>query len=279
MAHDNSATAAQFVKQANLIKQIYLPVFMQSAIEGLSFIEIEPNGHFTYLSSDAEHLRRVTSADDFYLTGLELLQRYQQEGVYLSDLNQVSPVENFGTALHDLAEMHALQFVERSTVQGHPVIRVYTFFASADPNDANTFYLNNLEGLRFMNTVFYKRLKSFIEKTARIIPGHDIMTQSEQAFTTLYQRNPVRLLDLSDYKDKLDSYVFNENARMLTRRERQVIELYLEGKSAIETAEKLGLSARTVERHFENMRKKFNVKNKRSILVKLCGEGVMTTVA
>lgn len=53
-----------------------------------------------------------------------------------------------------------------------------------------------------------------------------------------------------------------EKASVLTRRERQCLELLLQGKTAKETASALKLSPRTVESYFENMKQKLKCHNK-----------------
>lgn len=58
----------------------------------------------------------------------------------------------------------------------------------------------------------------------------------------------------------MEQYV--EGASVLSRRERECLELLLQGKTAKETAATLKLSHRTVESYFENMKKKLKCTNK-----------------
>ncbi|HSX26786.1 MAG TPA: ester cyclase [Chlamydiales bacterium] len=53
-----------------------------------------------------------------------------------------------------------------------------------------------------------------------------------------------------------------EKASLLSKRERDCLELLLQGKTAKETAALLNLSRRTVESYFENMKKKLKCSNK-----------------
>jgi two-component system response regulator DevR len=53
-----------------------------------------------------------------------------------------------------------------------------------------------------------------------------------------------------------------EEAPHLTRREKEVLVLVLEGRSSKEAGEALGLSARTIEYHLSNIYKKLGVSNK-----------------
>lgn len=60
---------------------------------------------------------------------------------------------------------------------------------------------------------------------------------------------------------ELDEGVFEERPK-LTRREREVMVLILEGKSSKEAAQSLGLSTRTIEYHLANVYRKLRVSNK-----------------
>ena len=59
----------------------------------------------------------------------------------------------------------------------------------------------------------------------------------------------------------IDNETENETPR-LTRREKEVLVLVLEGRSSREAGEALGLSARTIEYHLSNVYKKLKVSNK-----------------
>ena len=49
-------------------------------------------------------------------------------------------------------------------------------------------------------------------------------------------------------------------------REYQCLQLYQQGLTAKETAQKIGLSHRTIEEHFDKIKIKYHVSNKRDLL-------------
>lgn len=61
-----------------------------------------------------------------------------------------------------------------------------------------------------------------------------------------------------------------QNAEKLSRREKQCLKLLIESKSAKETAQVLGLSPRTVESYFENIKCKLSCWSKQEVLTVAC---------
>ena len=69
--------------------------------------------------------------------------------------------------------------------------------------------------------------------------------------------------------------MLKEKQILLTDRERDVVSLVAEGLSAKETAQELNIAPRTVERHLENCRLKFNARNRIHLVVKCMTMGVL----
>ena len=74
--------------------------------------------------------------------------------------------------------------------------------------------------------------------------------------------DPVKPGYYNDFLKGLGMKNYSEKASLLSQRERECLNLLLQGKTAKETAALLRLSFRTVESYFEIMKRKLNCTNK-----------------
>lgn len=113
------------------------------------------------------------------------------------------------------------------------------------------YYLNNLE---FLEKFIVQYLQKFNFEVDQLLLN-----------------NPMPVLILSPQIDKsfncLPSKDLPNNQFNLSNMELKVLELLVLGYTAKNTAKKLLISNRTVEKHFENIKRKLNVRNK-SLLIK-----------
>lgn len=84
----------------------------------------------------------------------------------------------------------------------------------------------------------------------------------EQIGEVQVRTDPVKPGYYSDLLKGLGMEKYLEKASLLSHRERECLELLLQGKTAKETAAFLALSHRTVESYFENIKKKLKCSNK-----------------
>ena len=68
----------------------------------------------------------------------------------------------------------------------------------------------------------------------------------------------------------------DEEGPTLTQREKQVLECVAQGLSSKETAQKLGIAPRTVERYIENLRNKMRARNKAHMVAKALAGGQLS---
>jgi two-component system response regulator NreC len=57
-----------------------------------------------------------------------------------------------------------------------------------------------------------------------------------------------------------------ENLQLFTRREREILNLIAEGYKDEEIADDLEVSVKTIEKHLENLMRKWNLRNRSSII-------------
>lgn len=75
--------------------------------------------------------------------------------------------------------------------------------------------------------------------------------------------------------DKMDFFDDGLTVSELTVREREILHLTAGGMSAKEIAQEVGITARTVERHVENVRHKLRARNKGHMIAKAVALGVL----
>jgi FixJ family two-component response regulator len=129
-------------------------------------------------------------------------------------------------------------------VSGHEVLETLNHRGEGLPVLITTAYGDIPTTVRAM----HNGAKDFITKP---VDGDALVTRIEQV--------------VSDHRDRLDAHLQQNNLRqvlaLLTRRERQVLSLAVEGLDTQGTAQRLGISPRTVEAHRSHIVSKTGVQN------------------
>jgi len=135
----------------------------------------------------------------------------------------------------------------------------FYFFGAADANHQNEInLLNNVELLHAFCTHFKKAAQPILKKAAKDkirLPDNTSIAHSYQTFQTIDRQAFMKKLAPHDNKMFL-----------LTKREVQCIEQALHDKGSREIGEALQVSSRTVEKHFENAKKKLLIKKTATLL-------------
>ena len=136
------------------------------------------------------------------------------------------------------------------------------------------FYINNLDFLNKFILFFKDRFSEVIKDAEenRIIicqSFRHLSVKSKKMLKSVLNEESydyINPFDSQTIDNKLNSnqvfYPPANSASCLTKREINVAVCLLQGKTAKETGKKLYISPRTVEQYIENMREKFNCKNK-----------------
>jgi len=81
---------------------------------------------------------------------------------------------------------------------------------------------------------------------------------------------------LDDYLHRVQAGEESESYSLLTEREREILRLTAEGRSAREIGEKLALSPRTVERHRANLMEKLDLHNRSEVVQYAIRKGIIS---
>ncbi len=158
--------------------------------------------------------------------------------------------------------------------QGIGYSEFYFFSGSTKDPWLVNFYVNNLDFLKKFILLFKEKLEGrlkILEKNRIIIPKHyrALNKNFEKILMPILKENIHINTALPSLKGKsnnlppFESIPFANNIlSTLTKRELDIASCLLKGKTAKETGRILFISPRTVEQYLENMKEKFNCKNK-----------------
>lgn len=140
----------------------------------------------------------------------------------------------------------------------------YVFATNKNKGCIVNYYLNNLERLKVFISYFQTENKAIIKKgisTTQLnlftIPNHFLDPTNFEP-NTLFDFSTNGLFKTSD----------NIDISSITPREWDCLKLCIQAKSSKESAKLLGISPRTVEFHLDNLKTKFNCKNKKELISK-----------
>lgn len=188
--------------------------------------------------------------------------------LYKSDPTLVDP-EHYESGIQYLNTHQDKNFQEKFIIDIEDKFRLANPLAIVDKNSSDCeffFFVSSYENKKIINTYISKinLLRRFIN-----------YIKQEQSY--LFQEAENYKVDLKTIKKdayfnqekKLEIVSFCEDkysfSAILSKREKECVFYFLNGKTAKETAIKLGISYRTVEDYFIKIKKKFGCKNKREL--------------
>lgn len=266
---------------ADITQKICQPLFSCFPVQFYGYLEITLNGHIRTVNSDAECYAKLVSDEDYNnLTYFRMAKQFGHlmPGQYLSDLlnNPQFPLLK-NSMLEKYNYAHVCWLVEWAKNQKkEDLIRVHVYAMRPSNQQVNQFYLDNFNLLHKFNNYFQEQFSAHINKlkTKRM----DVECKSE--FLNLMKHSKEMIIQreakIHEFSTLCDSETLSKPN--LTTRELQLINWYLLGKTAEESAMILGISRRTVEYHFEKLRKKFNCYSKSQIVMKIFNEKIMNFV-
>lgn len=151
---------------------------------------------------------------------------------------------------------------------------IYTFAAHCDPLQGGNFALNNLDMLKLISQDIGKRCRKLLTSENTLVLPADFIVQMNEVFE-LHKKAHTNclqnvVLEVKQWDKRLQSMVndeafdfnllpFNFIAnKELTHKERELIYLYYFGFNFQRMADILDISKRTVDKHFENIKRKLN---------------------
>lgn len=145
----------------------------------------------------------------------------------------------------------------------------YNFSSSIDKPFVDEFGLTNLENLRLFVLYFKNKLSRNKLVLDEYNKNDEINLKSTNNTTLSILNQDIKLKIKNDFK--IDRYYLFDifNNTYFTKREMDCLLLFAQGLHAKEIAKILKISFRTVEFYFENIKRKFDCKNRTDLMKKL----------
>lgn len=216
----------------------------------ITIYELDSTGHAFYASNRPDIAEEALHKKYFL---------YQKNWQYIENFQP--RIQTFTTQFgHENSKVYRKKFKCTAVYvreQVNKKTQLITMFSSTNP-------LAVLDALA-NNSVAVKKLLHFFKQESK----HVIRYHKKHKFNIASERPGYFVENDNPYiseRDKTNHLLaitgVLKKGAALTRKEYQCLELYLVGKSAIETGEILNISRRTVETHFVNIKTKLNIYSK-----------------
>lgn len=239
------------IKKDRLLKKICAPLGDHLGISTFAYYTIEENGRFAIMSNYPEQLDFFYS-EKMYLTCPYLAHPHLfRSGVALIPLSEDPAFLQLSRKLHRVDHLFLILQQLGNRMEGF-------FFIKSDQSahDCHRFF-EQLDLLKKFGRHFKREAKTLIDSALR--DNFNVYKAKGAAF-----ENRDATLPLSSNNPKVKSFLKKTTA--LSPQENRCLELFKQGNSAQATAAILGLSRRTVENYFENIKIKLGCTSKWELL-------------
>lgn len=251
------------IKNSNQIKKATQPLQDHFGIKYFTYHRIDNDGKYTVLLDRPEWAEHYVSQQIFLLDPYLRHPSVYQSGMHLVATQGTDEyreqVLSSGKQVLDMDT--GILVINKSS----DYVEFFGYSGNKSNSALESLYLNHQKVLNSFAQHFKRTMKTLLTK------------MQKEASSLLHLKGPDYLCDipihanidseacLAFYKD-IGMEQELEMMRKLSERERDCLKLLLKDNSAKETAQKLGLSPRTVEFYFENIKNKLSCINKKEIL-------------
>jgi len=254
------------VNEVNLICESF---FSQYNINAFSYSRVFPDGSRSELWTDADALYH-TFFNKKYIADTYTPDNYQEDEKFIFLENKLEIYPDI------IKKKYSLQLNDQKNIFNHDncfmilnktntLCEYFIFYTPTEFKTAFNFYVNNLY-------LFENFIAEFKSKSKELISKVDNDRIIKPWKGRVISVNPI----LSAPILKSEALLPLQKS-VLTKREFQVAQHILEGKTAQESAFLLGLSKRTIEYYIENIKNKFGCSRKPELLVELLKMDVFST--
>lgn len=239
------------VKHENTIKSLCEPLCTHLNIYSFSYYSIDKIGNFTYISNTIEF-------NEYYFSNQLFLTNpyYSHPNFFISGsaIIPCSTDENSQRMLKNKFKAdHILLTLEKSEIG----LEGFIFGSLAFDKAQCSSYISIIPAL--------KKFQKYFKEEAKIIIGKmnsEKFNIKEACHNTFSYVDPD--IPLSNTNPKIQSFL--KKISKLSQQEQRCLDLFQKGHSAQATAAVMGISKRTVEYYFENIKNKLNCHSKWELL-------------
>lgn len=237
------------IRQDRAIKKICAPLKERLDIPNFTYYSIDSEGNYTFLSSYPEQI------DFFYQNELfKTCPHLRDPRFFRSGYSLINAVDDpnyakISKSKYNIDKMFLMQQRSGDSIEGFLFSR-----QKSGENDAIG-YLHQLDLLKKFGGYFKREAQPLLEKMKG--DKYNLKKAKGAAFS-----KEVDFCPLSVDPTEAD---FLKDISPLSPREQECLDLYVKGHSAQTTAAMLGLSQRTVEHYFDNIKNKLGLTSKRDL--------------
>ncbi len=263
-------------QQSNLIADICMPHLERLNINHFFVIELDKEGNFLLFDSSADLYSDYISSGIINQIPKNILKTYSLTGTYATNMDKI--LQDLQVDNLKLFEQYhftdSLRLVEVKNTKQVQSILIFGFDANKQRIQDN--YLLNCQPQCALFAEFFK--KRFIKVNTvkkHACDNKNLKAQLNYWFKNYHEHDVLINQFNTDLnkQTKKNTEVFK--SCRLTHKEWVLLEYYSQNYTSKATAQQLGLSKRTIDRHFENMRIKLNCFSKEDILIKCRALGLI----
>lgn len=253
---------------SNALKESFEHMIKNTPIDHFGYYIFDNDGYYFQLESDRDFFR------DFLENELFLIMPFSESNSTRYEIytSMIKEDVNIHKSLFDVAKKHSYySFV--NVIKNHNSHKeVFTFASKNNSMEIINYVINNRGFIIDLTDKIHKRLYSLYRKENCILLPKNLADKirnfedEHRGTNVVFGRTPIEgRINTSDEFD-FSSLPFNISYYPFTAVEKDIIYLLFHGFNTNKSAEILDVSPRTIERHFEKIRKKLGCKNKLEIL-------------
>ncbi|WP_238584267.1 helix-turn-helix transcriptional regulator [Legionella lansingensis] len=264
------------------ITELYRHIFEETPICHWGYMYYDLTGRYIQLASE-QYLLDDLFHKELYaeqiMSDIEIID----STFYSSDVtHDCLLADTMKQVLTNRGYSYFVDFIKRNTFSNNFSTEIVTIASFSNPIEANNFVLNNIDILNKISENMAARCRRLITKENTLILPKDFMISANEFFEHKKQTSKLslkkRILKSANKSSKLPQFI-NDNAfdfnqlpfsflasKEITYREKEIIYLYYYGFNLGRIAAILDISKRTVEKDFENIRKKLKCESSGQII-------------
>ncbi len=245
---------------------LYQHIFANTPIVTWGYFYYDLNGRCLQLMSD-KWLLDVFLKNDLFATQIFTNITTTPDTLYASD------IMNDELLPHSIKEVlidHKYAYFFDIVHKEENYTEIYTFASITDSHRSNNFTLNNVDILKVISQNLATRCRRLLTKDNTLILPKDLVIEMNSLAESHGSKNSLNLKEFilkqkeTKLQEMVNDTVFDFNtlpfnfmsAKQLTLKEKEIIYLYYHGFKIQRIADILEISKRTVDKHFENIKKK-----------------------
>lgn len=254
--------------QVEVLQEFLQPLHDYFAIDVLNLTLLFPDGKYAVVSSDEAYLSFLEAMDVLDDLPMLIIANYQEPGFHFESVEQGN--------IKTLLNMEQYEF-GCSLKYMFPVKHKRSYLLQIELASRQQFsidqLLNHLDLLQQCIECLFEQLQLSLEqmplRTSPCANDRAYYALFQQVFMRHQQQHNSTEQQFAEWLAVQKGLVSGMSDMSFTERETQILELTItKNMTYMEISEQLGVSKRTIDRHFENMRKKLQASNKLELVNK-----------